>query len=75
MKVSLHAALVTSFIYLISNDRASLVDPKTEFPDRGLSTRNLWNMKRFYERYARYANDDSKQKEMQFRRICTNPQE
>ncbi len=27
------------------------VDLKTEFPDMGLSPRNLWNMKRFYERY------------------------
>ena len=26
-------------------------DLKTEFPDMGLSPRNLWNMKRFYERY------------------------
>ena len=28
------------------------VDLKTEFPDMGLSPRNLWNMKLFYERYA-----------------------
>ncbi len=28
------------------------VDLKAEFPDMGLSPRNLWNMKRFYERYA-----------------------
>lgn len=27
------------------------VDLKKEFPDMGLSPRNLWNMKRFYERY------------------------
>lgn len=27
------------------------VDLKTEFPDMGLSPRNLWNMKRFFERY------------------------
>lgn len=27
------------------------VDLKTEFPDMGVSPRNLWNMKRFYERY------------------------
>lgn len=27
-------------------------DLKAEFPDMGLSPRNLWNMKRFYERYA-----------------------
>lgn len=27
------------------------VDLKLEFPDMGLSPRNLWNMKRFYERY------------------------
>jgi predicted nuclease of restriction endonuclease-like (RecB) superfamily len=27
------------------------IDLKTEFPDMGLSPRNLWNMKRFYERY------------------------
>jgi predicted nuclease of restriction endonuclease-like (RecB) superfamily len=27
------------------------VDLKTEFPSMGLSPRNLWNMKRFYERY------------------------
>lgn len=27
------------------------VDLKTEFPDMGLSPRNLWNMKRLYERY------------------------
>jgi len=27
------------------------VDLKTEFPDMGLSPRNLWNMKLFYERY------------------------
>ena len=27
------------------------VDLKNEFPDMGLSPRNLWNMKRFYERY------------------------
>ena len=27
------------------------VDLKAEFPDMGLSPRNLWNMKRFYERY------------------------
>jgi hypothetical protein len=26
-------------------------DLKSEFPDTGLSPRNLWNMKRFYERY------------------------
>jgi len=27
------------------------IDLKTQFPDMGLSARNLWNMKRFYERY------------------------
>lgn len=27
-------------------------DLKSEFPDMGLSPRNLWNMKRFYERYV-----------------------
>lgn len=27
------------------------VDLKAEFPDMGLSPRNLWNMKRFFERY------------------------
>lgn len=27
------------------------VDLKKEFPDMGVSPRNLWNMKRFYERY------------------------
>lgn len=27
------------------------VDLKSEFPEMGLSPRNLWNMKRFYERY------------------------
>lgn len=27
------------------------IDLKTEFPDMGLSPRNLWDMKRFYERY------------------------
>src|SRR4051812_34788851 len=27
------------------------IDLKNEFPDMGLSLRNLWNMKRFYERY------------------------
>ncbi len=27
------------------------VDLKKEFPDMGLSPRNLWNMKRYYERY------------------------
>lgn len=27
------------------------VDLKTEFPDMGVSPRNLWNMKRLYERY------------------------
>lgn len=26
-------------------------DLRTQFPDMGLSPRNLWNMKRFYERY------------------------
>ncbi len=26
-------------------------DLKAEFPDMGLSPRNLWNMKRYYERY------------------------
>lgn len=29
------------------------VDLKNEFPDMGLSPRNLWNMKRFFERYAK----------------------
>ena len=35
------------------------VDLKIEFPDMGVSPRNLWNMKRFYERYYQslYAND------------------
>lgn len=28
------------------------VDLKIEFPDMGLSPRNLWNMKHFYERYS-----------------------
>ena len=28
------------------------VDLKNEFPDMGLSPRNLWDMKRFYERYS-----------------------
>lgn len=28
------------------------VDLKQEFPDMGLSPRNLWDMKRFYERYS-----------------------
>ena len=28
------------------------VDLKHEFPDMGLSPRNLWDMKRFYERYS-----------------------
>jgi hypothetical protein len=27
------------------------VDLKSEFPDMGLSPRNLWDMKRFYEQY------------------------
>ncbi|MFP5040990.1 DUF1016 N-terminal domain-containing protein [Parasediminibacterium sp. JCM 36343] len=27
------------------------IDLKIEFPEMGLSPRNLWNMKRFYERY------------------------
>jgi len=27
------------------------IDLKNEFPDLGVSPRNLWNMKRFYERY------------------------
>ncbi len=27
------------------------IDLKKEFPDMGLSPRNLWNMKRYYERY------------------------
>lgn len=27
------------------------IDLKCEFPDLGLSPRNLWDMKRFYERY------------------------
>ena len=27
------------------------LDLKNEFPDMGLSSRNLWHMKRFYERY------------------------
>ena len=27
------------------------VDLKEQFPDMGLSPRNLWDMKRFYERY------------------------
>lgn len=27
------------------------VDLKAEFPDMGVSPRNLWNMKRLYERY------------------------
>lgn len=29
------------------------IDLKKEFPDMGLSPRNLWDMKRFYERYYR----------------------
>jgi hypothetical protein len=29
-------------------------DLKTEFPDIGLSPRNLWDMKRFYERLRRW---------------------
>lgn len=29
------------------------IDLKSEFPDMGLSPRNLWNMKRYYERYYR----------------------
>ena len=28
------------------------IDLKNEFPDMGLSPRNLWDMKRFYERYS-----------------------
>ena len=28
------------------------IDLKSEFPDMGLSPRNLWNMKLFYERYS-----------------------
>ena len=28
------------------------MDLKDSFPDMGLSPRNLWNMKLFYERYA-----------------------
>ncbi len=27
------------------------IDLKKEFPDMGVSPRNLWDMKRFYERY------------------------
>ncbi|HAI75973.1 MAG TPA: hypothetical protein DCM08_06955 [Microscillaceae bacterium] len=27
------------------------IDLRNEFPDMGLSPRNLWNMKRFYQRY------------------------
>ena len=27
------------------------ITTKIEFPDMGLSPRNLWDMKRFYERY------------------------
>jgi len=27
------------------------IDLKAEFPDMGVSPRNLWNMKRFYMRY------------------------
>jgi hypothetical protein len=30
------------------------VDLKTEFPDMGLSPRNLWDMKRFYERLRKW---------------------
>jgi hypothetical protein len=30
------------------------VDLKTDFPDMGLSPRNLWDMKRFYERLRRW---------------------
>lgn len=30
------------------------IDLKNEFPDMGLSPRNLWNMKRFYERYYQH---------------------
>ena len=33
------------------------IDLKSSFPDMGLSPRNLWNMKLFYERYA---NSDKK---------------
>ena len=29
------------------------IDLKSEFPNMGLSPRNLWNMKRYYERYYR----------------------
>ena len=29
------------------------VDLKNQFPDMGLSPRNLWNMKLFYERYEK----------------------
>jgi len=32
------------------------IDLKNEFPDMGLSPRNLWDMKRFYERY--YLSDE-----------------
>ena len=28
------------------------IDLKKEFPDMGVSPRNLWDMKRFYERYS-----------------------
>ena len=31
------------------------VDLKNEFPDMGLSPRNLWDMKRFFERYSQSA--------------------
>ena len=30
------------------------IDLKTKYPDMGLSSRNLWNMKRFYLRYCQY---------------------
>jgi len=35
-------------------------DLKSKFPDMGLSPRNLWNMKRFYERY--YQSDEKLQR-------------
>ncbi len=35
----------SAVVYQLSNDL------KKEFPDMGVSPRNLWDMKRFYERY------------------------
>ncbi|WP_439558421.1 PDDEXK nuclease domain-containing protein [Dyadobacter sp.] len=49
------------------------VDLKNEFPDMGLSPRNLWNMKRFYERY--YQADQNCDKPSQFCRLAYNGKE